>query len=733
MSKDADRLADSFAPSEVSFRGESIVALGEQGYSPAIRTYFDMETGLPAEALFEGESALSVVDYSSSSQWALVYDEFGRVSLLDTMGSLDDLVFFVGISNAFEVGFFNDGGYVFGVSERIQSAEQQVTVLRREADWEIVYSRRFPKAWRLEFSEDRSSFVVFQVDEGEKVFTKLERYSATSGSLLSSIDLTELEIEATLGASVKSSASGRYTVIVPEDVPAYLIIDSVDEAGAVRLGLGAYPRVIGFGGGEQRYAIAHGKRISVFDTFSGEALLEEDVPIEGRVYAGIDFSASGDHILLAESRGKVSLIDLRDGAEESFFPGLSDLSLVRFAPTESKAIVGDPSGKYAVLDLTKNGPIKYLSTERGSWASVAHQSGKILLFSTAGRVREYSVDTLEVTRDAPSTHSTIGRILDVSSTSRRVLSERDGGIDVRGFDDAESLWKSAVSSVQSVDLSASGTRVAYVPFVNFGEQTKVRVLDVDAGQQLAEIGLDVQYATGLRFSPDASKVWVVENVNGLSYRLSLFDVSSGELLASSQLFSEYSDLIVHPTSGVFVLTSSSVMQFDGTAGALLARVDFAVTTDTPRNLRVSPDGKKVAVSTSNHRLLAFDWQEPRLVLETSLKSDPISSVWFSESDIDFINDEGDLLVTWWTGRVEVVRLLEGGLVRLQVVSDASGARFGFESEDSVSYSMQRSDTLRIWSDESELKLDAETPGWHSERMQIPAAGASQFIRVWGYR
>lgn len=734
LERDDESLSDSFAPSGVRFLGDSLIALEEEGYSPAIEKYFDLSTGnLVNESLF-GMELEAVVDFSEESGWAVVYETFGRLALLDTKkGDPNDLEFFSGISVANEVGLFGNGTLVYGISKHPLSGSLVVSVARYEGMWTSVFTKHFTGSSRVEFSEDRSSFVVFQVDESEGVFTKLERYSATSGRLLSSLDLSVFEIEPKISSSVKSSASGRYTVIIPSGASVYLIIDSVEELGAIRADLQEYPRVIGFNGDGTRYAIAHGRRISIYDTNSGEALFERDVPIESLVYAGFDFSASDDRVLLGQREGDVLLVDFENDTQRLLTTGMSDLSLIRFSPQGDKAVIGTPAGKYSILDIAGHKRNVALSEERARWSYFDQEGSKVFVFKESGRLYEHASDSLEKLAERASTHSTLGEMLGMSGSSMRLLSSRDGALDVRGVGDHQPLWQSTVSSVQSITLSRDGSRVAYVPFVDFGEPTKLCIYGVDTNQLLREIDLEVPFATRILFEEDGGAVWVAENTSGLSYRLSLYDVSTGTRMVQTEAFHGFADFCVNRGSGVFVATSSSVLHFDRSTGAQIAEVGFQQTTDMPMHLRLTPDGSKLAFSTRGHRLLVFDMSESCLLFETSLQAKPISGLQESYSDFAFLNDAGDMLVSWWTGKVEVVRMSEGRLIRPRLSLERSRLVLSFDTVAGARYEVESSPSLRDWSMDDAVSGGSSDSGKHSEEVQLDDDGVPRFLRVWEYR
>lgn len=734
--REAETLLYPYAEEGVSFLGSKIVALDELGFTPAIKAYYDMDTGKRLAGGFLEAAMGGLVDYSPESGWALVYEAFGRVVLVDTTEENPAPVFLSNLSASKEAGFFGDGSYVYSISERRHQNRWEVSVAHKGESWEPVYGKALPLSARVEFSEDRSSFVVFYVDDAKRVFTKLERYSATKGSLLSSIDLSFLELEADFEARVKSSLSGRYTVIVPSGVEAYIIIDNVEELGAVRFDVGEYPRVIGFSSDGNRYAVADGDRIAVFDTVTGNLLAEKPVPIAGRLYSGFDFSGSGERMLIASRGGEVSLIDLEEETEMTLHVGLEDISVLRFSPQENQAVVGSAAGEFVVVDLEGTEGTegtRRLSGERGFWSTVSQDGNRIFAFTEKGRLREYAGETLEELSNVASTHSSVGKIITYSDSSRRVLSERDGGLQVHLIDGYEPLWASPESYSQAIDMDRSGSLVAYSRGVDFGELAKIRIYEIDTNTLLQEIVLDRQIVIGIRFSPDGTKLYVVETMEGVGFRIAIYAVEDGSLLGRSAEFESFFDIAVSEESGIFVALLDRVVRLDAHTGALLGELGLGSAFDFPEQIRLTPDGSKVGISMRSRRLFVYDWAEEQLLYSGSLVEYPIDTTKDSSMDFDFINDDGDVVLTWWSGLVEVLRAREGRLIPLQCRAESGGPGFSFSLREGASYRLERSSSLEVWTEEDPIGGDAPSEGTFEGVFEFEQQGKPEFLRVWEYR
>jgi len=742
--KTSDALMGAYAPGGARFMSPQVLVLEEEGAEPYSKVFWDLESGKRIDSGFLGAKGFRILDYSQAANVGLIRDTQGRTHLVDTANPCESPQLFPSLDGAYELGFLKDGQLLYGIRGRPGHGSQVVDVFRKDEEWVPVYSLQTGASSQVAFSEDGANFVVFSGG----TLASAKRYDVASGELLEEVGLGPHVLNGISVSTLSVSPSGRYAFLEPRDGDSYLLVDFEESAVERRVAPeeekeegeeeenepedSDYVFFKGFSPSGDKYTIVHNRAFWILDTESGGSLARFEASTAALVLSGIGFSAAGDRVVVARGIDEIAIVDLSDLSELEYDVGVRDIATLRFLPSEEKVLVGNYGGEYSIYDLNGNDAIQVLTKERSHWAAYLPDAKRILALTDSSLFREFSAETLDELEKGVSAVPFIASVVGFSPPSRRVLIDFLG-MEVRQIGSFDPLLRIADSSIVAATLSYNGARVAYVPYVSLDENSILRIVNVDTGGIEKEISFsERRFIERIAFSHDGTRLYMVERDESLRYTLRVYQVEDGGLLSSSPQFERFVDMTVSELFGPYIATEYNILKFDEYTGELSLSVRVGRFPELVDKIRVDSNGNRIAVSTTFNRLTVFDVEKARILFSSSMGAAPSFVATGLSPDFDFINSEGDVMVRWESGLLEILELQEGRMVSLSFAGDKEGIHYTFDTEDESRYVLDRTLSMDEWSEKLLFWGNAADRAGCSNFIKFDEL-ETVFLRVWEFR
>ncbi len=367
------------------------------------------------------------------------------------------------------------------------------------------------------------------------------------------------------------------------------------------------------------------------------------------------FGPDGTRVVTASDDATLRLWDARTGnlisvlrghGERLFYPPL-------FTPDGSRVLSSSDDGTVRIWDvhlLERNGVLRghesfvydvAFSTDGEQVASSAWDHTARLWDATTGR----QTGLLQHEKNIISgvTFSRDGR--------RVATAERDRGITlwdvasrkaVRTWPAATGYWAGDTRAV----LNPAGTVLA-----SGSAQGPVRLWDVAAGQEIAQLEGHADCSTDVAFAPDGRRLASA----GLDRTVRLWDVAARSCVAVLRGHTDYVWRVAYSGDGKLLASGSgdrTIRFWDTLTGEPLG---VAVAGSKVYGLAFSPDGMRLAAGCADNTIRLFDVATRQLVAELRGHSDYVHAVAWSPDGTRLVSGSGDSTVRVWDALPSAVR------------------------------------------------------------------------------
>lgn len=310
---------------------------------------------------------------------------------------------------------------------------------------------------------------------------------------------------------------------------------------------------------------------------------------------GLALSPDGA-LLAAGGREQVWVWDTATGKELHHLPdGYEPAKIVFGDGHRLLATMSDNHARVRVVELTTHKLLFDITRKTLSYPSFALSAdGKRLAWEETGVVHVVSVDTGVSETSVIVPDSNFGDV-ELSPDGRVLYVARASSLQAWELASNKALWKIPCSPVPTLAIDRAGAVLA------LGGDSPARLIKTSDGAVLQSLPMPTQFAArSVAFSPDGKRV----GVTGEGDTAKVFDVATGAVIGTI-LAEENVGVLAPSNDAAFTMRRSSPRRWQGGT----PRMTEVMSDDHVghvRSLAVTPDGKTLASSGDDGRLVVWD-------------------------------------------------------------------------------------------------------------------------------